>query len=136
MAQIEWNETKLSVGVLMFDTEHKRLISIINKLDEAMRQGKGNAVIAQVLKELINYTKTHFTHEERVMKQHNYPGLEVQLKEHKGFVDKIVGMERDLASGKAMLSLSVSNFVSAWIQNHIMKTDKASTKFLNAKGGK
>jgi hemerythrin-like metal-binding protein len=135
MAKIEWNDT-LSVGVLMFDTEHKKLVSIINKLDDAMRQGQGNALIGQVLKELINYTKTHFTHEERVMQQHKYPGLDVQVKEHKGFVDKIVSMEQDLASGKALMSLSVSNFVSAWIKNHIMKTDKNYTKFLNEKGVK
>jgi hemerythrin-like metal-binding protein len=135
MAKIEWSDT-LSVGVLMFDTEHKKLVSIINKLDDAMRQGQGNALIGQVLKELINYTKTHFTHEERVMQQHKYPGLDVQVKEHKGFVDKIVSMEQDLASGKALMSLSVSNFVSAWIKNHIMKTDKNYTKFLNEKGVK
>jgi hemerythrin-like metal-binding protein len=135
MAKIEWNDT-LSVGILMFDTEHKKLVSIINKLDDAMKQGQGNALIAQVLKELITYTKTHFIHEERVMQQHKYPGLDAQVKEHKGFVDKIVSMEQDLASGKALMSLSVSNFVSAWIKNHIMKTDKSYTKFLNEKGVK
>jgi hemerythrin-like metal-binding protein len=135
MAKIEWND-KFSVGVLMFDTEHKKLISIINKLDEAMKEGKGSLVIAEVLKELITYTKTHFTHEERVMQQHKYPGLEIQLKEHKGFVDKISEMQKSFESGKAMVSLSLSNFVSAWIQNHILKTDKNYTKYLNEKGVK
>ncbi|MDR2400954.1 MAG: bacteriohemerythrin [Deferribacteraceae bacterium] len=133
MAKIEWNE-KLSVSILMFDTEHKKLISIINRLDDAMKQGKGNTLVSPILKELINYTKTHFTHEERIMQQHKYPNIDVQIKEHKGFVDKITSMEKDFADGKAMLSLSLSNFVSSWIQNHIMKTDKAYTKFLNEKG--
>jgi hemerythrin-like metal-binding protein len=135
MAKIEWNE-KFSVGVLMFDTEHKKLISIINKLDEAMKLGQGVAVVSQVLTELINYTKTHFTHEERVMQQHNYPGLDAQIKEHKGFVEKVGEFEQNFKSGKSMVSISVSNFVSAWIQNHILKTDKAYTKFLNEKGVK
>ena len=41
---IEWSE-KYSTGVEIFDNEHKILVSIINRLNRAMEEGKGGYII-------------------------------------------------------------------------------------------
>jgi hemerythrin-like metal-binding protein len=135
MAKLEWND-RLSVKVAVFDLEHKRLISIINKVDEAMSAGKGGDIVLTVLNDLVNYTKTHFTHEEMELSKRNYPGLENQKKEHAAFVSKIEQFRTDAKAGKPMMGLQVISFISSWITNHIMKTDHQYADFLNRKGMK
>jgi hemerythrin len=133
MAKLEWND-KLSVKVTVFDLEHKRLISIINKVDAAMSAGRGGDMILTVLNDLVNYTKTHFTHEELELSKRNYPGLEIHKKEHTAFISKIEQFRADAKAGKPMMGLQVTSFISSWITNHIMKTDHQYGDFLNQKG--
>jgi hemerythrin-like metal-binding protein len=135
MAKIEWTDA-LSVHVAAIDTEHKKLINIINKLHDGMSEGKGNKVAADVLSELLAYTVTHFKHEEELMQRYAYPGLETQKKEHAGFVAKITETQKDYQAGKTMISVPILNFLSSWLKNHIMKTDLEYSSFFAAKGVK
>lgn len=41
MPLIQWNES-LSVGVVEIDRQHRKLVELINDLNNAMRQGKGH----------------------------------------------------------------------------------------------
>jgi hemerythrin len=66
MAFMEWNNS-FSVNVAEIDNQHKHLIDLINKLFEAMSVGKGSEVMGTVLKDLINYTVSHFAMEEKYM---------------------------------------------------------------------
>jgi len=43
----------LATGNGMIDQDHRHLIALVNKLNDAMTGGKGNAVLGQVLDELI-----------------------------------------------------------------------------------
>ncbi len=43
MALIDWDKS-LSVNVEEIDQQHKKLIAMINELNEAMRNGKGKEV--------------------------------------------------------------------------------------------
>ena len=81
MAIIKW-EQNLSVGVDKFDTHHKKLVDLINKLHDAMSTGKGAETIGSVLDDLIKYTQYHFAEEEKLMTLHKYPDLEKHKAEH------------------------------------------------------
>ena len=63
MALITWNNM-LSTGVTEQDNQHKKLIDLINQLNDAMQAGKGSEVLGKVLAELVNYTVFHFGYEE------------------------------------------------------------------------
>ena len=75
MALFEWSE-KYSVGIREIDDQHKKLIGLVARLQDAMREGKGKAVLDKVLAELIQYTRTHFAAEERIMQTNGYPDFE------------------------------------------------------------
>jgi len=64
MPLMSWKD-EYSVKVAEFDGHHKQLISMINSLDEAMRQGKD--VLEDILKKLVNYAGSHFAAEQKVM---------------------------------------------------------------------
>src|SRR5690349_10560035 len=71
MPLIMWGP-KLCVGIKDIDDQHKKLVEIVNKLNDAMVAGHGREVIGPTLGELIRYTQRHFADEERLMARHQY----------------------------------------------------------------
>ena len=133
MALIEWNDS-LSVNVAEIDEQHKKLIGLINDLHAAMSAGKSNDMMGGILNELVEYTKYHFSSEEKYMDQFHYPGTLVHKKEHEGFVNKALEFKGNFESGNASISVDLLNFLKDWLINHIQGTDKRYSNFFNEKG--
>jgi hemerythrin len=132
MAFINWNES-YSVHIKQLDEQHKKLFQIVNALYDAMKNGKGNDVLAGVFDELINYTKLHFSTEENLLKIHNYPNLTAHKMEHERLVNQVLDLQKQFMDGGAALSIKVSNFLKEWLMNHIKKSDIAYSKYLKQK---
>lgn len=128
MALMEWNST-LSVSVPSIDSQHQKLIALLNALHDAMRAGKGAAMIGGVLDELVAYTRTHFTNEEFLMKAHGYPELEAHAAEHRKLVAEVQKLQADLKGG-SLLSMTVMDFLQGWLSHHILQQDKKYVPYL------
>ncbi|MDR2868850.1 MAG: bacteriohemerythrin [Deferribacteraceae bacterium] len=124
----------MSVKILKIDTEHKKLISLTDTLDKAMKEGKGKDVITKVLDELLTYTKTHFKGEEEMMAKYSYPGIDEQKQQHTTFVNKIAELQTKYKAGNTMISVDAIGFLNKWIVNHIQKIDMKYSTFFNEKG--
>ena len=133
MAFINWTET-LSVGVTLFDNDHKELISIANRLHDSITVGSQQVVLAPILNELLNYTIFHFGHEEGMMLQYAYPAYEQHKKEHDALVAKVQDYSDQVKAGKTSISLSLIGFLKDWLVNHIMVSDKEYSEFFSKKG--
>src|SRR5512133_389950 len=72
MSFMEWNE-RYSVGVAVFDDEHKKLIAIINELYEAITVGADKLALQRISDKLVEYTLMHFRHEETYFDDWSYP---------------------------------------------------------------
>ena len=123
MALITWNNM-LSTGVTEQDNQHKKLIDLINQLNDAMQAGKGSEVLGKVLAELVNYTVFHFGYEEKLMAQHKYEDTPAHKAEHSKFVQTAGDFKKKFDSGTAVVSVEIMNFLRDWLTSHIMKTDK------------
>ncbi len=123
MSYITWDH-KFSVDVDIFDGHHKKLVSLINQLHDAMKKGKSREVLETILDELISYTKYHFNEEERWMQQRNYPGYHGHKSEHDNFVKTVQEFKEEVNQGNQVISISVMNFLKDWLLSHIMGTDK------------
>jgi len=128
---LAWSE-KYSVNVKGIDDQHKKLIGLLNQLDEAMRQGKGRQALDKILKELIQYTRTHFADEERLMKTHGYPEYEWHKAKHDRMTQKVLDIQREYQEGKITITLDVMKFLENWIDKHILGTDKQYSPFLSS----
>jgi len=133
VAVFEWNES-LSVGVAAMDNQHKRLYALMNELFMAMSQGKGQDILERVVGELVNYARTHFAAEERLLAAHGYPGLAAQKASHEDFTNRVAQTAANLKQGRAVMTVSVSSFLRDWLTRHIQGSDKQYGPFLNAKG--
>jgi len=134
MPLMEWND-RMSVGVTQFDAEHKKLISLINDLFDAVQAGRGRDALGGILDGLITYTKTHFANEEANMQKLGYPDLSIHRKEHEALTQQVLEVQRKYHSGAtAMLSMEVLTFLKNWLIKHIQGTDKLYGPFFNDKG--
>ena len=123
MPIITW-EKKFSVENNTIDTQHKKLIDLINQLFDSMREGKSKDILENLLKALVDYTVYHFDEEEKMMKAVNYANYEPHIKIHETFVAKIKEFQQEYADGNSYISLEVINFLKDWILNHILVQDQ------------
>ena len=123
MELISWKKS-LNVGIEDIDRQHKRLVVLINKLFEAMSQGKSNEIMQAVFSELSNYVITHFATEEKLMKQFRYADFDQHKQEHKLFIDKLNEFKIKFSNGNLSISLEVLNFLKDWLLKHIIGTDR------------
>lgn len=133
MALITWSDS-LSVKVKQFDDQHKKLVDMVNQLFDAMKTGKGNQVMGDILKQLIAYTQTHFAAEERLLKQYAYPDFEAHKKEHNALVIQVLDLQKQFQEGKPVLTQNIMTFLRDWLSKHIQGDDKKYGIFLNGKG--
>lgn len=133
MAYIDWIES-YSVGVEAFDNEHKKLVEIINRLHLALLMKEAESVMLSVLKSLVDYTVTHFSHEENNMSTSGYPDYLMHKKEHDDLIGKVLDFKDQIESGKTSISLSIMSFLKDWLMNHILVSDMKYKEFFIKKG--
>ncbi len=132
MAPIVWTDD-LSVGIKVYDDEHKQLVYFINRLDNALQIRSTQKTMEDILSGLVNYTRIHFRHEEEAMLKFEYPDYVKHKKEHDNLTSKVSEFDERLKSGKSVFSLELMNFLSNWLINHIQKTDMSYKKFFSDK---
>ena len=130
MSLINWSN-KLSVGIWQLDADHIILIGLINELYNAMSAGRGEELFETILATLKEYTVTHFSREEALMKAHKYPGYE----DHKGHHGELIRHLNEFTARYARDRSSVTTpeieqFLQGWLINHIKKADFAYKPFL------
>jgi hemerythrin len=132
MPLVTWDQS-YSVSVRKLDEQHQKLFALLNALHDAMRQGKGQAVVQDTLRELATYTVTHFRAEEELMRTTNYPELAAHKAEHERFVAKVKQLAEDLQAGRH-ISIDLADFIKDWLAHHIQQTDRSYSAHMNAKG--
>ncbi|WP_461209171.1 bacteriohemerythrin [Desulfocurvus sp. DL9XJH121] len=124
MPFIEWDE-RMTVGVEEIDDQHKKLLAIINTLHEACSQGCNPEAVGRAAEELTEYTRYHFTTEERYMTACDYPEQERHLEEHMECNLKALDFFSDhVAEINPKLGKEILVFLKDWLVNHILKTDR------------
>ena len=123
MACIRWQHS-FSVKVGKIDLQHQRLVQMINELDDAMRMGKGKALLNSLIVELFKYTQEHFATEEKYFDQFGYPEAAAHKQEHRQFLTRVKNFYDKHLANQLGLSIEVMNFLSDWLKTHIQGSDQ------------
>jgi hemerythrin len=128
---VEWSDD-LSVGVEMIDSQHKELIRAVNRLTEAMWEGKGSEETGKLLSFLADYVVTHFGSEERLMVTHKYPKYEAHKEAHDRFTKDFLRMKSQYDQGEITTSLAIKVLDDTWewLRTHIRAVDKELGNFV------
>jgi hemerythrin len=138
MDEHEWSED-LSIGVEQIDNQHRELFQRIGSLRWAIRNGQGRGALLETLAFLEEYVDAHFTAEEALMQQHDYPGILEQKKEHEGFLKELLSFKEKLIDMEiegeftAFLEIEIERKLSGWLAEHIGTIDRKLGTFLTEK---
>ena len=118
-----------SVGDPSLDAEHKQILGILDDLYVATEQAPNHPVSTVLWRRLLQYTMTHFNHEERVMREHDYPGLSEHVTLHARLRQRTADLEThaDLVTSRDLM-----RFVKEWWLEHIQAEDKKYAPYLTA----
>lgn len=129
MPYISWKDSML-VGVPLIDEQHRNLVELANTLHQYLLDGRGNSALKPVLASLVEYIILHFSEEERLMKQYDYPTFLAHKSEHDRYVQKIKEFIRKNKSDTPLLAREMLLFLGDWVRNHISREDQAYSPFL------
>jgi len=128
----EWKQ-EYSVGIHSIDAQHQNLFATSRELYSAMSTGQGKSALARILDRLVQYTKVHFAHEERLMSANGYPDLARHQMEHAALTRQVVQFQQDFQAGRAAMTVQLLHFLQNWLQHHIQESDHAYAPHLKAK---
>ena len=122
MAHFAWTDD-LCTGNSFIDGDHRKLISMVNALFDAMEKGQASDIMSKVMHNLIVYTKEHFGREEEEMRRINYAAWISHKSEHTKLIKQVLELKSTMDAGGRINVAAVSKFLSDWLRNHILTVD-------------
>jgi len=113
----------------LIDKEHKKLFDIALKaLDYNNTDIKSHIKIT--IKELYDYMKVHFEHEELYMEEIGYPEIENHKKLHKNIIEQMNSFMKTIATLKIVdFEKKLIEYMDIWLVNHILYEDRKIINF-------
>jgi len=125
MAIFIWDDS-YKTGINNIDKQHKKLVDLLNQLDENINVGGDTQLVIGLLDELVDYTKYHFSSEERFMQEHDYDPVSFRKHQqiHQQFVQQIKEAQENCHINPDKVTDELLDFLVQWLINHILLTDK------------
>ena len=121
-------ESAWSVGVRTIDNQHQLLCDAVNRLHEAVTDGRGYLVITSILAELLECTQSHFTTEEAYFDHYHYPGAEAHKRKHQAFLKRLYRLHAD--SNNPAVALETLRVLMDWFHEHIKTEDRHYAEYI------
>jgi len=134
MDKIPYWDQSFSVHIAELDRQHQLLFRTVAELHHALRTGRADSVDNNLIQYVIQYATEHFAAEERLMQQYDFPGLAAHRLEHETFSQKLAEFNLFNLAGKPDVPPHFLTFLQTWLRDHVLKTDKEYSAFLNARG--
>ena len=118
-------------GNAIVDGQHKELFRLVQQVMDADGFANRKEKIEAAMSFLSDYAVRHFTSEERLMQRCSYPEFAEHKAQHNGFVKSVYAFVARFEEEGDTISISetINNFVLAWLQGHIMVTDRLMAEY-------
>lgn len=129
----EFDES-LITGNEMIDSQHQELINKINSLLDSCEEGNDKLAAVKTLDYLADYTDFHFSAEEKLQEEIQYPGIEEHKKEHEKLrkvVEELHDMLVEEEGPSAAFVEQVNQNVIDWLYRHIKGFDRSVAEYKN-----
>lgn len=117
-----WRE-QLSVGNDLIDADHKHLIEIIKTVEKSLVT-INRSELTLALDSLTQYSKVHFSREEKIAEEAGYMQVPNLRKSHDTLLKKLDQIKQEI--GDEWTTSSVEHFIIMlrdWLINHVVKED-------------
>ena len=125
----------LETGNQLIDSEHRQLIDAINNLLSACATGQGRTELANTTKFLRDYTAKHFSDEEKLQLQSQYPDYANHKRYHEYLKKVVAGICQKLEKDGPTVALvgEVNSTIAGWLITHIKKEDVKVANHIKSK---
>jgi len=124
-------------GIESIDAQHAKLLEMINLLVASMADGDSRPVLESLIEKLYAFAQSHFAHEEELMEQAGFAGLEAHRKEHLAYQDRLYQLCHRWAEGpEFMIAVDVHDLLHQWATEHILDCDRQYISALLDNGAK
>lgn len=130
---IQWN-SNYALHIPSIDEQHQLLVSIIRHLQEAMLEMRTSEVVLPLFQAMRRYTDFHFSYEEQLLRQHQYPYLDGHEVLHAALLQQLEQLEVKYAERRLTMGAPVMQFLQTWLLDHIAVHDRKYAAFLHEKG--
>ena len=118
------------VGVTVIDQQHRRLTTLINQLNLAVRDRAADTTVRDLFQELATSTAEHFAAEHDLMERFHYPGMAPHDAIHGRLLADTMHFRSRLNKGG---DLFVLQSLKDWLMHHIQTEDRALGEFLKSR---
>jgi hemerythrin len=130
-SEFVWDPSKLALKVEPMDAEHRRLIDLMNRLQQLFLEGAPSAEQGKAFAALADFTQRHFQHEEAYMESVGYPNLAVHRGVHRRLMEKLNEHARVFKQNRAF-SAALFEFLHMWLRAHICGIDMKYADFVHS----
>lgn len=133
MTYAEFDEN-LYTGNEMIDTQHRELIDKINRLLEVCESQDGKLAALKMLNYLSDYTDFHFSAEEKLQEELEYPGIREHKAKHeelRNVVKELFEMLEEEEGPTDRFVEQVNRNVTQWLYHHIKGFDRSVAEYAN-----
>jgi hemerythrin len=121
---ITWKR-EYDTGIVLIDKQNRSLVDLMNNLFRAHHHKHEKEVLRETVLKLVEYTKLHFTFEEKHMAESAYTKFEEHVAMHKVFVKEMIDVLNNLKKGDfENLTLHILEFMKNWLTQHILVQDR------------
>ena len=121
-------KSEYNIGNLKIDQEHQKLFAIARKTLSVIKLNNDEQEIGKIkelITELFTYVGTHFSNEQKYMKEVKYPELENHILLHKNLLDMLTNLISKLNSMNLKeVEQSLYSFIEEYFIRHIILEDK------------
>lgn len=125
-------QPNFATGVPEIDEQHMILVHTLNEASSKLARDASLETIEKITQDLLSYALYHFETEEELMQEYGYVNEDSQLhlEQHRLFSERVVRIREDLKSARPVPANELVEFLSTWLTNHILNTDKRLGAFI------
>ncbi|MDR9403722.1 MAG: bacteriohemerythrin [Halothece sp. Uz-M2-17] len=129
--QIPYWSQDYETGFPKIDQQHQHMFKLVGDLQEAMVRQSNVETLQTLLEQLLKDTIDHFTLEEDLMQEHDYPAYNEHKQIHDRLTQKIKKVLDRLEAQEdpALVNSELSHFLHQWLVHHIQGQDRKMIQF-------
>ncbi|RDE22538.1 hypothetical protein DV711_08060 [Motiliproteus coralliicola] len=127
-------DDSLKLGITEIDQQHSRFVGYINDTWDALERGDSREEFLHILNNLLDYAMEHFSLEEALMREFNYPDYESHKGTHTVTSADLFEFDLRLLAGDEAEARAFLEFLTDWLKNHILGTDAKLAAYLKQQG--
>lgn len=124
---IEW-KSAYKIGDVEIDAQHERLFAMAN----AFVTARDKSALTAGAMSLYKYTREHFSHEEKLMRALDYPGIVGHIRQHDDLITRLNSVAASIADSTLPIE-DLESFLRDWLLGHIRFYDTKLAAYVKAR---